>query len=327
MRLRIAFGGCAAALLLASSAQALQIVPTFDSSITGASNAAEIENAVFAASQFYTAFSDPVTVNIYFQTGPTPLGASLTGYYGVPYADYVTGLSIQAAVHPENAVLQSAVANLPSGNSSANVLFTSAEANTLLAPFGITVPGLIGGFDGVVMLSDTPGKVSFSGVVGPTQYPAQWVLQHEIDEVLGAGGGGTVLGRGFPPDYIAGLDLYRYNGFHSPSLTTDPNEVSYFSYDGGATPVLDYNQSGVGDYGDTAKFDCNGVQHVQDYFGCPGTPPFGLTRVSPEVLELESIGYNLMPVPEPATWALLIAGFGSIGLAARRRRAAGNWSS
>src|SRR5258707_9389430 len=111
--------------------------------------------------------------------GPTPLGATLAGYYGSPYADYVDGLSIQAALHPENTVLQSAVANLPFGNSSSSVLFTSAELNTLLVPFGITVPGAIGGFDGVVMLSDTPGKISFSSVVGPTQYPALWVLQHE----------------------------------------------------------------------------------------------------------------------------------------------------
>jgi PEP-CTERM motif len=37
---------------------------------------------------------------------------------------------------------------------------------------------------------------------------------------------------------------------------------------------------------------------------------------------LDNIGVESEPVPEPSAWAMLIAGFGLVGLAARRRRAA-----
>ncbi len=47
-------------------------------------------------------------------------------------------------------------------------------------------------------------------------------------------------------------------------------------------------------------------------FGTPnGGPPFTLLD-----------GVSLAEVPEPSSWAMLIAGFGMIGAAARRRRAA-----
>ncbi|WP_235890389.1 PEPxxWA-CTERM sorting domain-containing protein [Sandaracinobacter neustonicus] len=36
---------------------------------------------------------------------------------------------------------------------------------------------------------------------------------------------------------------------------------------------------------------------------------------------IDSIGFDTAAVPEPATWAMLIAGFGFVGAAARRRRA------
>ena len=41
-----------------------------------------------------------------------------------------------------------------------------------------------------------------------------------------------------------------------------------------------------------------------------------LVKNTPEVLALQSIGYNL--IPEPATWAMLLVGFAGLGLAGRR---------
>lgn len=314
----------ALALLVASQAQALQIIPTFDSSITSRADAADIESTIVAATQFYKNFSDPVDVNIYFRLGSTALGQSISSLYITDYADYVQGLSIQSALHPENTVLQSAVANLPYGNIDTNVVFSSANLNVLVAPFGITYPGVVDGtFDGEVMLSDVPGKVVFTGPVGAGQYDAFAVLQHEIDEVLGAGGGGSALSQSFGAPgsgILEALDLDRYDGFHSPSYTYDPNAQPYFSYDGGATNEGYFNQNGVGDYGDFAKTDCSGPQRVQDWASCPGVPRYGLTLASTEVLELEAIGYNLSATPEPAAWAVMILGFGLTGAMMRRRR-------
>ncbi|MBW8815779.1 MAG: PEP-CTERM sorting domain-containing protein [Caulobacterales bacterium] len=323
--MRFGCGIVAGALLLlaASEAQALQIVPTFDSSITSRADAADVEATIVAATQFYRNFSDPVDVSIYFRLGDTSLGRSVTTLYASAYADYTFGLGFQAALHPENAVLQSAVANLPYGNVGAAVIFSSANLNALVAPFGIAYPGVVdGGFDGEVMLSDAPGKVVFSGPVGAGQYDAFAVIQHEIDEVLGAGGGGSALTQPFGAPgsgLIEALDLDRYDGFHSPNYTYDPNAQPYFSYDGGATNYGYFNQDPRGDYGDFAKNSCGGPQRVQDWFSCSGVPRYGLTRNSVEVLELQAIGYNLSATPEPSTWAAMLLGLGLVGAILRRR--------
>lgn len=56
------------------------------------------------------------------------------------------------------------------------------------------------------------------------------------------------------------------------------------------------------------RFSANG----QNYKGFAGLINGGAT--------INQIGYELAGVPEPSTWALMIAGFGGVGLAMRRRR-------
>lgn len=319
-------GAVAAALAVSSSAQAVEIIPTFDTSITSAADASEIESTIISATQFYKNFSDPISVNINFRLGETGLGSAQTTFYGFNYSDYLDGLNIQLLAHPENTTFATAVANLPYGNQPDTVLITSANLNALLVPLGLTFPGLVdGAFDGTVTLSDTPGSLVFSGPVGAQQYDAFAVIQHEVDEILGAGGGGSALNApyGAPgAGVMEALDLDRYNGFHSPSYTLDPLETAYFSYDGGQTIGGYFNQDPAGDYGDFAKTSCAVPQRVQDWFDCGGLPRYGLTRNSSEVAEFEAIGYNLTPTPEPAAWALMIAGFGGVGARLRQRRRA-----
>lgn len=318
--MRIATGLAAglAATCLASAAQALTIAPTFDSSITSRSDAADIEATISAATGFYKAFSDPITVNITFRIGDAQgdLARSLTSLYGLDYGDYLFGLGLQSAVHPENAILQSAVSNLPFGNTADVVVLSSANLNALVVPFGITFPGFVDGAqDGEVTLSDVPGTFAFSGPVGPSQYDPFAAIQHEVNEVLGIGGNYLAY---LPPGVVGALDLDRYNGLHSPSL--DPAEPSYFSYDGGTTVVRDYNQVAGGDYSDWAKTTCAGAANVQDVVACPGGPYVAMTRGSPEAQALQAIGYNLSSVPEPGSWALALVGLGGVGAMLRARR-------
>lgn len=44
-----------------------------------------------------------------------------------------------------------------------------------------------------------------------------------------------------------------------------------------------------------------------------------LRSTTSAAFELDSIAASLAPIPEPSTWAMLVAGFGLVGLAARRR--------
>ncbi len=318
MRIVTGLAAVLAATCLASAAQALTIVSTFDSSITSRSDAADIEATISTATAFYKAFSDPIAVNITFRIGDThgDLARSLTSLYSFDYADYQFGLGLQASLHPENAILQSAVANLGFGNTADVVVLSSANLNALVVPFGITFPGFVDGAqDGEVTLSDVPGTFAFSGPVGPAQYDPLASIQHEVNEVLGIGGDYLAY---LPPGLVGALDLDRYNGLHSPSL--DPTQPSYFSYDGGQTVVRDYNQVAGGDYSDWAKTTCAGAANVQDVVACPGGPHVAMTRGSPEARALQAIGYNLAAVPEPSSWALMIGGFGLAGVSLRRRK-------
>jgi len=64
--------------------------------------------------------------------------------------------------------------------------------------------------------------------------------------------------------------------------------------------------------------------------GQPSTDPTGVDRANSNfIFGFKGVGGVVVPpgIPEPATWAMLIAGFGMVGFAARRRRVGGNVSA
>jgi hypothetical protein len=337
---RLLGGLAATALMCASQAHALTIQPFFDTTITSDPNAAQIESRIISATSFYHAFSNPETVKIIYAQLPVGLGSNVTTLYGdgapsggIPFADYAALLTLQSALHPENTVLQTAVSNLGTGNT-LDILAPSAN----LRAFGLDTPGAFGtdfsfgaggDFDAIVALDPSVG-INYGPKPVPGEFDATAVIQHETDEVLGVGGSGSLLGSPLAADGLMGVeDIYRYNGFHSGSYTTDPAEHAFLSIDGGATDIKDFNQNGIGDFADWAKTTCLGpAARPQDWAGCPFPldSPTHLHLTSPEVTALQAIGYNLRTdgmVPEPATWTLIIGGFGLAGVALRRRRAAG----
>src|SRR5271165_1324932 len=88
-----------------SPAYALDIVPAFDSSVTGASNAAQIEQSFDnGANTIGSLFSNNFTVNILVQAvhdGTNGfLAASESTFYGSDYNSYVSLLAGAAAGHP-----------------------------------------------------------------------------------------------------------------------------------------------------------------------------------------------------------------------------------
>jgi hypothetical protein len=215
--------------------------------------------------------------------------------------------------NPANTTLATAVANLPNGNGGANpepVFSTSAQLQAL----GQNVAG---GFDST---GNFAVGGTFNGVIILGTLASISAVFHEVDEILGGGGQGSLVGNQSACSYAnssscyGALDLYRYSAPGVGSFTTDPSATAYLSFDGGQTDVANFNQNGLGDYGDFLSSPCL----IQSFEVCGPTDSFVVGSV--EYQMLESIGYD--PAPLPAALPLFATGLGGLGLLMRRKRRA-----
>jgi hypothetical protein len=330
----LAAGGFTALSL--APARALTVNATFDSSITGSAYSVTIENAITSALGFYSAFTDPITASIYFQLAPANsgyLGASQTSYYSATYASYTAALLQDASTY-NNSVQLSGYNSLGTGNTAQAIRGTSADFRALgdSGALGtLTSSGAPGGtFDGVVYLNAS----YLTGFGGGGSYTPNATIQHEVDEVLGIGGSGSVLNmmqqnsQTSPPTLnglttIGALDLFRYSAAGTASLSTSSTATSYFSVNGGLSSVVGFNQCSQGDYADWASAGnpcgttVSGTSGLVQLAFTPANSAATLGLASPETTALQAIGYDIL-VPEPA--ALGLFGIGLAGLGASRRR-------
>jgi len=181
------------------------------------------------------------------------------------------------------------------------------------------------------------------------------VAVHEIGHALGflSGADDFDYSAGDVPDIDTywwgyGLDMFRYsksgeNG--DPILDWRPNTDSYFSIDGGATP-LGYFSTGE-NFGDgwqashwkapTSAPFCDGLLGIMNPYACNGRSGI-VTGL--DLALFDAIGWNVNVdvlsspytfttsqmadayAPEPSAWALMILGMGTAGAMLRRRRLA-----
>jgi hypothetical protein len=298
----------AIAFAAGEEARGLTIVPTFDTSITNDPSAATIEATINGAIATYQqTFSDPITVNITFQESSSGLGSSSTAIFQLSYSNYRT-LLLNDAKTADDAIATGTLPNLPTTSpvdGNANMWVTTANGRAIGLNTSVTS-------DGTISLNTSIMNLSRTGPQNSTHYDLQAVAEHEIDEVLGLGSG-LNLPTGFPrlsrPE-----DLFRYGAANTRSYTTNSGATSYFSIDGGATDLVNFNQAtGGSDFGDWAS---GPTVHVQDAFGTPGTQP----NLGPELTALDVIGYDRVTivVPEPSAAALALAALGAARLARRR---------
>jgi hypothetical protein len=323
---RVALPAVLVALLAVSASPAhadvaLNIIATFDSSITNDPNAAAIEATINSAINFYqTTFTThtaaPIGVAIDFREMGSGLGESNTGLYKPAYVSFITALN---AASSGDATDATALAGLPVAANNPVTSSTTIDAKSAeLRALGFNTPGFVNGtFDGVIGLNTSITNPGSSGSPGPFSLLA--TVEHEIDEVLGLGS--DVGGTGFFRDPAA-EDLFRYDNTGNRSYTTTSTAQAFFSLDGTTDLAQFDNQDDGGDWGDWQSDPLPPTPKVQDAFATPGSSP-SLAVGDPEVVALDALGYNLAtsPVPEPTSLVF----FGSVvaiaGIVSRRRAA------
>ncbi len=295
----------------------LTIIPTFDGSITSDSNSGAIEAGINAMiTRVEADITNPITVNITYAEENSGLGGSESFFYpNIPYSTYLNSLQHNQILSPSD---NTALASLPAGPNNPVDGSPGVNVNVMLA----TALGIqnFTGTAGTISLNTSIMNLARTGSQNPSFYDLQSVAGHETDEILGIGGPGTVL-----PDATTGsvgvLDLFRYASPGVRSFTTNPSVNAYFSIDGGTTNLVNFDQNNEGaDFADWG----NGIPNaeagnippqMQDSFGTPGA----MVNIGPnELTALDVVGYNLAPVPEPGSMAILAAAVAMV-LFLRRR--------
>jgi hypothetical protein len=328
MRGRISFRPLAALSFFAASCLSananITITLTFDSSITSDPNAATIEAGIDQAiSRFETSIITPINVNIDFKEMSSGLGASSTFLNFLSYSQYRSDL----VANQTSANDATALASLPVQT---NNPVTGAPNMDLTLPdlraVGETALGNNGGgFDSTISLNTSIMNLSRTGTQNPTFFDLQAIASHEIDEAFGIGGTGSVIGQVIPGNPAGSMDLFRYSANGVRSFTTSSSATAFFSINGGATNLTNFNQAGGGsDFGDWKGVP--GSPQVQDAFSTPGVDiNLGLN----ELTALDVVGYNLATVPEPGSGTLLlVGGLIAVGILRCRRKVSeqGGWA-
>ena len=222
------------------------------------------QSVILSAELFNTSsFTNNITVAIEFVTEKEEGGGSSQAslYYEAPNA-VQTLLQNNSTANPNNTVLAGALPNLFSGNTAQQFQINSANCRAI----GGDCAGNLSGEGSWTTLTNLDGIVT----LGDETYSSVKTAQHEINEVLGVGGWGTILGDDQivnEKTTIAMLDPYRYSAANTRSLTLDTTATAYLSFDKGLTNIANFNQSGNNsDYGDLTASPC----YVQSY---PGLRP------------------------------------------------------
>ena len=121
-------------------------------------------------------------------------------------------------------------------------------------------------------------------------------------------------------DYVvySPLDMFRYSSKGVLDMTVGTK--SYFSVDGGATSIENFSTGAYnGDGWQASHFGPDAVNLMRPFIGNGDS----YDATARDLAAFDAIGWDVQtPVPEPETYALMLAGLGAIGFVSRRRKVA-----
>ncbi|HEX5345269.1 MAG TPA: NF038122 family metalloprotease [Duganella sp.] len=335
---------------LAPSAHALTFVLN-DVSVGGMS-AQQLSAFQTAANYWSSKFSDPVTVylNIGFNDlGPNILGSTGSNFVSTSYsnirgalvADATSSLDLTATSHLQSgpalqfwATQGDGSSRFDNDGSANNTKLGLTTANAKAMGFSIGTDTLHP--DASIQFATAyAGDFVYTraGGVPSDKIDFITVAEHEIGHALGFTSGvddidycmaptpGSACGisngaNRFESDWwYEPLDLFRYS---APGVAdVRVGGTPYFSVDGGTTNLAAFSTgSDHGNGWQASHFGPGQVNLMRPFVG-DGESYDASSR---DLAAFDAIGWDIAPVPEPSTWAMLAAGLGMIGWTSRRRK-------